>query len=101
MAAQRLIFGHTAYGDLTPLFSGNFDTAIGGKKDAASYRAIAGAIALPPADILFLSDVEAELAAAREAGFDVLLLARDGLPDRSAFPAVASFDAILPRETVA
>src|SRR3546814_21176492 len=38
--AQKLIFGHTAYGDLTPLFSGSFDTRIGGQREAASYLAI-------------------------------------------------------------
>lgn len=30
--AQKLLFGHTGYGDLTPLFSGYFDTAVGGKE---------------------------------------------------------------------
>ncbi len=101
VAAQRLIFGHTKHGDLTPLFSGHFDTGIGGKKDAASYRTIAQAIGLPPEEILFLSDVVEELAAAHEAGFQVLLLARDGLPADLHWPAVADFTSILPKETVA
>jgi enolase-phosphatase E1 len=95
VAAQKLLFGHTSSGDLTPLFAGHFDTAVGGKKEASSYRAIAGAIDLPPADLLFLSDVEAELAAAIEAGLSVMLLVRDGpLPD-SPFPTATSFDTIL------
>ncbi|MES2490574.1 MAG: acireductone synthase, partial [Pseudomonadota bacterium] len=38
--AQKLIFGYTAYGDLTKLFSGYFDTRVGGKREAASYQAI-------------------------------------------------------------
>jgi enolase-phosphatase E1 len=101
VAAQKLIFGHTAFGDLTLLFSGYFDTAIGGKKDAASYAAIAGAISAPPAEILFLSDVEAELAAAASAGLAVTLLARDGMPAASPFPVSNSFDAILPEEVSA
>lgn len=94
--AQKLLFAHTEFGDLTPLFSGHFDTAIGGKKEALSYSAIVRAIGLAPADILFLSDVADELAAAREAGLSVILLARDGAPETGAFPAVSSFDSILP-----
>jgi enolase-phosphatase E1 len=101
VAAQKLIFGHTAFGDLAGLFSGHFDTAVGGKKEAASYAAIAAAIGVAPAEILFLSDVEAELAAAAEAGLQVTLLARDGLPAASPYPVVTSFDAILPGDTAA
>lgn len=101
VAAQKLIFGHTAYGDLTPLFSGYFDTAVGGKKEAASYAAIADAIGVAPAEILFLSDVEAELAAAAAAGLAVTLLARDGVPAASAYPVTESFDTILPAEAIA
>jgi enolase-phosphatase E1 len=96
VAAQKLIFGNTEHGDLTPLFSGYFDTAVGGKKEAASYAAIARDIGLDPADILFLSDVGEELAAASEAGLQVVLLTRDGLPQASRFTAVSSFDPILP-----
>lgn len=82
--AQKLLFGHTEYGDLTPLFSGYFDTHIGGKQDAASYRAIAQQIQLPAADILFLSDIAAELNAARAAGFDTCWLVREQTIDSSA-----------------
>ena len=96
VAAQRLLFGHSEAGDLTGLFSGWFDTAVGAKREAASYRAIAGALALPPADILFLSDVEAELAAAQEAGMAVTLLARDGVPKASFYPVATSFETIVP-----
>ena len=55
--AQKLLFGHTVYGDLTPLFSGYFDTHIGGKREMASYQAIAVKIDLPAEQILFLSDI--------------------------------------------
>ena len=74
--AQKLLFGHTTAGDLTPLFSGYFDTEIGGKRDAGSYRRILQAIGRQPADVLFLSDVVEELDAAREAGLDTVLLDR-------------------------
>ncbi len=95
VAAQRLIFGHTAFGDLTPLFAGHFDTGVGGKKEGASYAAIAAAIGIAPGEILFLSDVEAELAAAAGAGMAVTLLARDGVPAASPYPVATSFDTIL------
>jgi enolase-phosphatase E1 len=95
VAAQKLIFGHTAWGDLTPLFAGHFDTAVGGKKEAASYAAIARAIGCAPGEILFLSDIEAELAAAAEAGLAVTLLARDGEPAASPYPFATTFDTIL------
>lgn len=95
VAAQKLLFGHSDYGDLLPLFAGHFDTAVGGKREAASYAAIATAIGAPAAEILFLSDVEAELAAAQEAGMLVILLARDGMPEVSDYPVTNSFDSIL------
>lgn len=55
--AQKLIFGCSEAGDLGPLFSGYFDTTSGPKRESASYARIAGAIGLPAAQILFLSDV--------------------------------------------
>lgn len=76
--AQKLIFGYTAYGDLTPLFSGYFDTRVGGKREAASYRAILAQIGLPGSEVLFLSDIGEELDAAREAGMQTCQLLRDG-----------------------
>lgn len=76
--AQKLIFGHTPYGDLTPLFSGYFDTRIGGKREAESYHRITQEIGLSPADILFLSDIVEELDAARTGGLQTAWLLRDG-----------------------
>ncbi|HZP67191.1 MAG TPA: acireductone synthase [Rudaea sp.] len=74
--AQKLFFGHCEAGDLTPLFSGYFDTETGPKRDAESYRRIAAAIGVPAGDALFLSDVVEELDAARAAGFRTTLVAR-------------------------
>ncbi len=74
--AQRLFFGHSEAGDLTGLFSGWFDTEIGGKREADSYRRIAESVDLPPDEIQFLSDVVEELDAAREAGLDTVLVDR-------------------------
>lgn len=76
VAAQKLLFGHSEAGDLTPLFSGYFDTEVGGKRDAGSYRAIAAALGVAPNDMVFLSDVVAELDAAREAGMRTVLVDR-------------------------
>ena len=74
--AQRLFFGHSDAGDLTSLFSGWYDTEMGGKRDADSYRLIADRLNRRPEDIVFLSDVVAELDAARDAGMRTVLLDR-------------------------
>jgi enolase-phosphatase E1 len=74
--AQKLLFGHTNAGDLRGLFSGWFDTAIGGKREVSSYRNLVSSLGRKPADIVFLSDVVEELDAAREAGLDTVLLDR-------------------------
>jgi len=76
VAAQKLIFGFSDKGDLTPLFSGYFDTAVGAKVDAGSYAAIAKSIGVAPSDILFLTDMAKEVQAARAAGFSVAQIDR-------------------------
>jgi len=93
--AQKLLFGYSEAGDLTSLFSGYFDTHIGGKREAVSYQRIADAIAVPPENIVFLSDIVEELNAARQAGFDTRWLIREtAIPAQAAHVAVANFDAI-------
>lgn len=82
--AQKLLFGYSDAGDLTPLFSGYFDTRIGNKQDPAAYKAIAAHIKHAPVDILFLSDIKEELDAARAAGMQTCWLVRDGRPDADA-----------------
>ncbi|WP_337052363.1 acireductone synthase [Pseudoxanthomonas sp. USHLN014] len=74
--AQKLFFGHSDAGDLTPLVSGWFDTEIGGKRERDSYARIVERIGVAPREVLFLSDVVAELDAAREAGLQTVLLDR-------------------------
>ncbi len=76
--AQKLLFGHSDHGDLTPFFEGYHDTRTGPKQDPASYTTIAAAFALPPGEILFLSDVTPELDAASRAGYRTGLLVRPG-----------------------
>ncbi len=74
--SQKLFFGFSEGGDLTPLVSGWFDTEIGGKREADSYRRIVASIGVPANVVLFLSDVVEELDAAREAGLQTRLLDR-------------------------
>ena len=93
--AQKLIFGCAEVGDLTPLFSGYFDTGSGHKREADSYTRIATAIGLPAAEILFLSDVVEELDAARKAGMHTCGLVRDG-GELAGHAVVGSFEAIDP-----
>ncbi|WP_027158925.1 acireductone synthase [Methylobacter luteus] len=93
--AQKLLFGHSDFGDLTPLFSGYFDTHIGGKREQAAYEKIAAQLGLPAGNVLFLSDIKEELDAARGAGFKTIWLTRDSMPDAQAeHRQVGSFDQI-------
>jgi enolase-phosphatase E1 len=95
--AQRRLFESTPEGDLTPLLSGFFDTAVGPKRDPTSYRRIADRLQLDPTHILFISDVDAELAAAETAGHQVVLSLRPGNPPQvrgGRFLSIHSLDEI-------
>ncbi len=76
--AQRLFFAHTESGDLTRYLSGYYDTTMGPKREASSYAAIAKDAGYPCQEILFLSDVAAELDAARDSGMQTCLIMRPG-----------------------
>lgn len=78
VTAQKLIFGHSTAGDLTPYFSHYFDTNKGGKKEKETYTGIAEEINIDPMEILFLSDMNEELEAAQEAGLQTCQLWREG-----------------------
>lgn len=91
--AQQLIFGCSQAGDLSPLFSGYFDTTSGPKREAQSYRSITAAIGVPAQDILFLSDIVEELDAAQQAGMQTVGLAREG-GELAGHDTVASFAVI-------
>lgn len=82
--AQKLLFAHTNSGDLTAFIDGYFDTTTGTKTSADSYRSIGASIRLPAAEVLFISDVGAELDAAREAGMKTALCARAGAAETGA-----------------
>lgn len=91
--AQKLLFGHSDCGDMTPLFSGYFDTRTGNKREADSYKAIAKEIGLPANEILFLSDIAEELQAAKSAGMQTVQLVRpeDGAQSSPAFKQAKDF----------
>ena len=94
IAAQKLFFGHTEFGNLLPQFNGHYDTTTGSKKDQASYAAIAHEFDLPAGEIVFLSDVIAELDAARAAGMQTCLCIRPGnkpVEPGHGHPAVSNF----------
>jgi enolase-phosphatase E1 len=96
--AQQLLFAHTEAGDLTEFISGYFDTNLGPKSDAESYRRIADAVKMGPPKIVFVSDVTKELAAAREAGMQAVLAIRPGnhaQPDHAYYSVVTTFDDLI------
>lgn len=94
--AQKLLFSYSDFGDLTPLFSGYFDTRIGHKRESSSYEGICAQIGGRAGEILFLSDIREELDAARAAGMQTRWLVRDAqtIDPNAAHPQVSSFDAI-------
>ncbi len=95
--AQKLLFGHTRAGDLNPLFNGYFDTRLGGKRDADSYRRIAAQIGLPPEQVLFLSDRPEELDAAAQTRMHTGAVLREGVDGPfGGHPTFPDFTALTP-----
>jgi len=97
IAPQKLFFGHTQHGDILSQFRGHYDTTSGGKKESESYRRIATNMGYAPHEILFVSDLEGELVAAREAGVQVAAAIRPGnapLSETANFPEIRSFSEI-------
>lgn len=74
--AQRLLFRTTTSGDLTVFIEAFFDTGVGAKIEAESYRRIAASLGCAERDVLFLSDVVKELDAARVAEMRTVLCLR-------------------------
>lgn len=95
--AQQLLFAHTDAGDLTTFIDGYFDTNVGAKGDRESYIRIAKTVGLQPNEMLFISDVVAELAAASSAGMKTLLSIRPGnqpQPGADTFRIIHTFDEV-------
>lgn len=77
--AQKLLFANTLFGDLTSHFHDYFDTTSGSKVFSESYKVIAGKLGVDVKEILFVSDAEKELVAARDAGVgNVVMSVRPG-----------------------
>ena len=96
--AQKLLFAHTETGDHTNLINAYFDTAIGSKVEAESYRNIAQQLRLAADAIIFVSDVVNELKAARATGMWSLLCVRPGNPPQpqsEKFQLIQSFSELL------
>jgi enolase-phosphatase E1 len=96
--AQKLLFAHSNAGDLTPFLRWHFDTAVGPKREPASYRRIAQTIGSPSDRILFISDVAGEVEAAEAAGLRMVLCDRQGtgaIGQSSRHPVIRSFDQVL------
>lgn len=90
--AQQQMFGYSEAGNLTVYLSGYFDTTTGMKRDAASYAKIAAATGFAAADILFLSDIVEELAAASAVGMQTCLLLREGAQAKPGYAGVKAVD---------
>ncbi|MFP5487696.1 MAG: acireductone synthase [Acidimicrobiia bacterium] len=85
VAVQRPWFRHGLPPDLADAVTDHFDTVNAGpKREAASYVAIAAALAerwaCSPAELVFFSDVPAELDAAAAAGWRTVGVCRPGEP---------------------
>ena len=96
--AQKLLFAHTETGDHTDLIDAYYDTAIGSKVEANSYRNIARHLELEAEAIAFISDVVNELKAASEAGMKPVLCVRPGNPPQpqsEEFQRIDSFSEVL------
>ena len=87
-------YHYSERGDLRGLFAGHFDTDVGAKVEAESYRRILARIGYQPSEVLFLSDNPRELVAAREAGIGVIHVIREDTKPDPRFPIVHSFDEI-------
>ena len=95
--AQQLLFAHTEDGDLTKFITDYFDTNVGAKGDAESYRSIGKSLHLKPDEIIFISDVVAELEAATAAGMKTRLSIRPGnqpQPDPDRFQIIHTLDEV-------
>ncbi|KAB2605623.1 bifunctional methylthioribulose-1-phosphate dehydratase/enolase-phosphatase E1 1 [Pyrus ussuriensis x Pyrus communis] len=93
--AQRLIFGNSNYGDLREYLSGFFDTTVGNKRESSSYAEIVQSVGVDkPSEVLFVTDVFQEAAAAKAAGLEVIVSIRPGngaLPENHGFKTITSF----------
>lgn len=101
--AQKLIFGQSEAGDLTKHIDGYFDTEVGAKQEANSYKNIVEKVGVKADEILFLTDIPKEATAATEAGLNCALLDRPGNAsladeDKLTFPVLTSLAELAPSQ---
>ena len=96
--AQEMLFTYSTAGDLTALLDGFFDTTVGSKRESGSYRRIAAGLGLADSEVLFLSDVTAELDSAKASGMQTGLVLRPSAPMQatSSHATISSFDEVFP-----
>jgi enolase-phosphatase E1 len=96
--AQRLLFANSTAGDLTPFINAYFDTTTGPKIDSDSYLRIAAGLERASGEVLFVSDITAELDAAQHAGMQTALCVRSAESPIAAgsHPIIRTFDEICP-----
>lgn len=95
--AQKLLFTHSESKDLTKYLSGYFDTEVGAKQEAASYKNILNKLSVAASSVLFLTDVVKEAEAAKEAGITATIVIREGNAplseeEKTAFSTIKTFD---------
>jgi enolase-phosphatase E1 len=78
VTAQQLLYGNSIAGDLRGLFTSWFDTRLGSKVNSQSYIDLAKQLAIPAAQLLFISDAPDELKAAKNADLQVCGSQRPG-----------------------
>jgi enolase-phosphatase E1 len=94
--AQKLLFGHSIEGDLTKYIEAYFDTTTGPKREAASYTKIAKVLGTSAGNVLFVSDVIAELDSAHEAGMETAWMVRPGSAEqgKSRHARIENFESV-------
>lgn len=97
-AAQKLLFKYSNHGDLRQYLSCYFDTSIGHKRTASSYKEIGLSLGVDSlSEILFVTDIFEEAEAAKEAGMDAIISVRPGnspllSENEGRFQSVTNFD---------
>jgi enolase-phosphatase E1 len=92
--AQRSLFRKSVAGDLTRFIRACFDTTTGAKGEPESYARIAAALERSPTEVLFISDIGAELDAAQAAGMRTALCVRGlgSVQPTVGHPVIHAFD---------